>query len=673
MLSKNIGSKTGGYLQTVDFAYNHNGWLTTINGGSVSGTKANCASINPYASSNEDLFALDIRYNNTALANSTGRQNGNISEIYWQVKDRAKNAYQFQYDYLNRLTEANHFVPNIEIPGNWFNGYYDTNYSYDARGNIMSLSRNGLTGNGTACSATPIDNLTYMYRAGTNKLLKVFDSECGGAGKHINPIDGAIYNENYIISDAKTNTNDGTTNSNNIQFKANNYITLKEGFQYDINGNNSGFNATLEPCETNSDLANHGFKGAQSSYRYDGNGNLIFDSQKQLSIAYNHLNLPYQAEKDANNKIEWLYTADGKKLQKKATTNGQAKIKNYLGNMEFAENANGTNTLEAAYHSEGRVLNNNTWEYNLKDHLGNVRVVFKEHKDNNNAEIVQENHYYPFGMQLNGRWQNNQSVKNDYLYNGKELNTEIGLNWSDYGFRYYDATIGRFTAVDPLADIFHNIPLSPYHFVANNPINNIDPNGLDWYRNNETNEIHWQKGSNEVEGHTNIGAIYIMEGPQDFIIHNQNEVVGTVERNSNNDGLIFLNRTEEGSDFTIGEFATSGNDPVRGYMLEPSGPSTAIANQDQRIPEGLYDLDDYSSKKYPKNFILSNDQVSKDRLILIHTGNTGNDTAGCLLPGCSKSNGSVGRSTIKFNELQKYIKDKKTKNVRLKISNSINN
>ena len=60
-----------------------------------------------------------------------------------------------------------------------------------------------------------------------------------------------------------------------------------------------------------------------------------------------------------------------------------------------------------------------------------------------------------------------------YRYNGKELNPD--LNLYDYGARWYDPAIARFTTVDPLADQFAG--WSPYNYVEGNPIANIDPDG----------------------------------------------------------------------------------------------------------------------------------------------------------------------------------------------------
>ncbi|MFK8009861.1 MAG: RHS repeat-associated core domain-containing protein, partial [Saprospiraceae bacterium] len=97
------------------------------------------------------------------------------------------------------------------------------------------------------------------------------------------------------------------------------------------------------------------------------------------------------------------------------------------------------------------------------------------------TEILQESHYYPFGMAMDGAWQDIvNGPENNYLYNGKELNSDFGLDWLDYGARYYDAAIGRWGQVDPLAESMAS--WSPYNYTFNNPISYTDPDGRspDW-------------------------------------------------------------------------------------------------------------------------------------------------------------------------------------------------
>ncbi|EAY24076.1 RHS repeat-associated core domain-containing protein [Microscilla marina] len=90
--------------------------------------------------------------------------------------------------------------------------------------------------------------------------------------------------------------------------------------------------------------------------------------------------------------------------------------------------------------------------------------------------IVQENHYYPFGMNLRGI-EKVGKPEHKYLYNGKEKQEEFGLNWMDYGARFYDAQLGRWHSVDELAEKNHIT--SPYGYVLNNPMKFIDPDGRD--------------------------------------------------------------------------------------------------------------------------------------------------------------------------------------------------
>ena len=119
-----------------------------------------------------------------------------------------------------------------------------------------------------------------------------------------------------------------------------------------------------------------------------------------------------------------------------------------------------------------------------------VNVYFDDMKITHKSDlsVIQADDYFPFGLTMSSTsYQREGEQPNAFLYNGKELQDDLDLNWYDYGARMYDASIGRWHVVDPWADSSWNF--SPYHFVSNNPINRIDPDGRDDFEINSLGEI----------------------------------------------------------------------------------------------------------------------------------------------------------------------------------------
>jgi RHS repeat-associated protein len=457
LIEKNLGVGTSTKLQSIDYWYNAQGWLRAINQPDLTTTGtpvtlASCTAPAPNATESEnDLFYLELRYDTLFSGTSggissmggTAQFNGNIAQMAWRTRGRDRQAYHFTYDLYDRLTGAYYYDVNNTGTATATNNFNEVITYADKRGNIGSLTRQGATA-ATACTFAQIDNLAYSYTSGTNKL--------------------------NTITDAASAT-------------------------YKARGFNPG--------------------GGSGSYVYDVNGNLTTDPYKAMTVQYNHLNLPKKMT-FGNDYIEITYDAAGTKLRKVAGNNailtgggGTEKSMNgkdgekgkddnapeaaasagpptnyythdYLGGIEYRDGVR-----EAIYTAEGRLFNNagtNRYEYTIKDHLGNARISFTDKNGNNtieysNGEVLQENHYYPFGLNTDGPWMNDAALDNKYQYNGKEFNDDFGLNLNDYGARWYDASVGRWWSVDPMSDDDKLVGWSPYNYVLGNPMNKIDPDG----------------------------------------------------------------------------------------------------------------------------------------------------------------------------------------------------
>jgi RHS repeat-associated protein len=325
-------------------------------------------------------------------------------------------SYEYGYDGLNRLTWAS-YQPGYE---------YDETAQYDKNGNITALTRRGqilskskiINNNPPVTQITygSVDNLTYTY-----------------SGNQITAVSDSVQGINTLLNN-------------------------------DFRGTNS----------------------AGTQYTYDLNGNMLTDANKGITVTYNALNLPLVVAKDANNRTKYLYDAAGRKLRTQVYESGLLKTTtDYCGalvyenlQIQYIQTAEGR--IAYFYNNAAQITKTVTppivtarFEYFLTDHLGNTRVVFTKGATGA-AETVQEDHYYPFGLQLSGQGYTNTTLLNKYLFNGKEKQDQTGMY--DYGFRQLDPVLGRWFCVDRMAE--KHPGESPYSYAGNDPVNQIDVMGL---------------------------------------------------------------------------------------------------------------------------------------------------------------------------------------------------
>ncbi len=217
--------------------------------------------------------------------------------------------------------------------------------------------------------------------------------------------------------------------------------------------------------------------------------------------------------------------------------------------MATAEGYLAPNASYVAGASTGKYL----YYYNLSDHLGNVRVVVG---DDANATQIQTNDYTAFGVAISS-----DVSKNKYLYNGKEL--QDGTNWLDYGARMYYPELGRWMGVDPLGEKYFD--LSPYNYVANNPIRFIDPEGLDiWINYGDGQRARYENGKVYNED----GSKY--KGKDSFvstIVNNLNKMNGTEIGKS---VLSSLSDSKSDYSFVNSNPKTSDGKEVQGLSFQAS-------------------------------------------------------------------------------------------------------
>lgn len=476
-------------VQGVDYAYTLQGWLKTVNStavtaatdmggdGTLSGRKM-AADVYGFALhyNSTDYKAINLSKTVVAPVTSTtlpafkDLYNGNIAAMAVTFNHTSFGSagnglnqsllYKYRYDQLNRIKEMDAYSGLNQSTNAWAFGSaltaYQERVSYDGNGNILTYTRNG------DAARTAMDNMTYSYVSGTNKLDKVVDIAADAS-----PANYPNYND---LKTGQATGNYGYDAIGNLIKDVSEGIS-SGGIVWNVYGK-------IESVTKN---------GVTTSYTYDASGNRISKTTSGKTTWY---------VRDASGNVMAVYengnslVNSGHLTQIEVHLYGSSRLGMWTPNRDVQVIPSAQTTAMTGITNGGTTTLYRRGQklFELSNHLGNVLVTITDRKVaiqngstgtilNYVADVVSGSDYYPFGMLMPGRKYEAQSGYR-YGFNGKEKDKDINsLTAYDYGFRIYNPGIGKFLSVDPLSSSF---PWnSPYSYAEGDPINFIDLDGLE--------------------------------------------------------------------------------------------------------------------------------------------------------------------------------------------------
>lgn len=399
----------------------------------------------------------------------------------------------YRYDQLNRIKwmkayrdATSDLLTNNDWSSATNDGKYEEHFTYDGNGNILTLDRNGNLSGGSL----QMDDLTYVYKTGTNKLIGVNDPVTTGTYTEDIDDQGSLvigtpstWNYNYdeignLVLDKQEEIADiAWTVYGKVDSVTRISTSTKPDlrFAYDASGNR--IMKVVMPRTGTGRLGQESW--TYTYYVRDAQGNVMATYKKSYAVSTGlkneHLEL-----KERN-----IYGSSRLGLNTTEVAVGNASFTNTGHDANGYFTGVSTYTLNTITPTTAIFRDLGEKQYELTSHLGNVIAVISDHKiavdaNTNNvtdyftADVTSANDYYSFGSQMPGRSFNSPDYR--YGFNGMEKDDEVtGSSGNNYTatFWEYDARTGRRWNLDPQPVAWW----SPYSTFYGMPIKFSDPNG----------------------------------------------------------------------------------------------------------------------------------------------------------------------------------------------------
>ncbi|MGL1934465.1 MAG: hypothetical protein OCD01_05575 [Fibrobacterales bacterium] len=379
-------------------------------------------------------FEQDIDYELSCNGATTGKYDGSLKCSKMTYRYGATNgviAEEYTYDGANQLTNILSSTIGIGV-----NPQTGGGYTYDNIGRFVTKREKGPD------LVSGAENMSYNYESGSNRLASV------------DAVVTATTTRHHFLYDPMGNLA--------VDFEKNMYV------EYDYRGMAKAYHFFEDlTYGTTVDTYNE-FIVALGTFTMKGVVKMMYDAggQRVSKTVYEISATPTPGTEVVVDSIVYL---DNEAVLELASTNDL-----YISTVNYSTP---TGVVGAARRTEAGV---ETEYFYLRDHLGSTRMAFNATAPAGN--VVNANAYQGFGDMLN--FYTSGTKNGRQLFTGKELDKDGYdgatpaddrlMDLSYFGARYYNAGIGMWASADPARQHF-----SGYAYGSNNPINRIDPNGLE--------------------------------------------------------------------------------------------------------------------------------------------------------------------------------------------------